>query len=254
MRPSLRRARHDHAGSPPLSCAALLVVFASAVAAQPVDVGTELARLQATHGFDVSGSEHLEDALGRAEGDDVYRRLRVLLEGFDHIIVQAPGGGVEKVLIVGRTNPAAAPITEVEVGGAEGDGDAQEIELPTVRDGNQHSVQVTLEGAAGKRIERVLLIDTGADTVVLPASLIEALGIAEERLAAREVQTANGTAEARMGMLPAVWLDGQRVGDVTVAFLDDDKLGGKGLLGMSVLGRYQMTIDDENDRLTLTRR
>ena len=39
-----------------------------------------------------------------------------------------------------------------------------------------------------------------------------------------------------------------------VAFLDDDKLGGTGLLGMSVLGGYQMTIDDEQGTLTLTRR
>jgi hypothetical protein len=39
-----------------------------------------------------------------------------------------------------------------------------------------------------------------------------------------------------------------------VAFLDDDKLGGNGLLGMSVLGRYQLTIDDEHDLVTLIRR
>ena len=44
------------------------------------------------------------------------------------------------------------------------------------------------------------------------------------------------------------------VADIEVAFLDDDKLGGGGLLGMSVLGRYQMTIDDEHDKLTLIQR
>jgi hypothetical protein len=39
-----------------------------------------------------------------------------------------------------------------------------------------------------------------------------------------------------------------------VAFLPDDRLGNNGLLGMSVLGRYQMTIDDQGNRLTLSGR
>jgi hypothetical protein len=42
--------------------------------------------------------------------------------------------------------------------------------------------------------------------------------------------------------------------NVAVAFLDDDKLGNAGLLGMSVLGRYQLTIDDQENRITLTGR
>ena len=234
---------------------ALLIAVTPAAALQ-VDIGAELERLQGVHGFELRGGEHLEDATGRAEGDDIYRRLRTLLERFDHIIVQAPDGTVARVLIIGRTNPAAAtPSTTVEIEppGTTGD-EPQQIELQTIREGNQHSVRVALEGAEGKRIEQVLLIDTGADAVVLPATLIDALGIAVERLSQRKVQTANGTAEARMGRLPAVWLDGQKVDDVEVAFLEDDKLGGAGLLGMSVLGRYQMTIDDEHNRLTLLRK
>jgi len=241
----------------PAACALVLLapmLVMAAAAAEDVDIATELDRLKATYGFTVTGEEHLEDASGRAEGGDVYRRLRVLLRRFDHIIVQDPAGRIERVLIVGPTNPAAAPSTVVEVDEpAEEDG-AQQIELPTTRDGNQHSVEVTLEGAEGRRLKRMLLIDTGADAVVLPVSMIAALGIAEERLSPRDVQTANGTTEALMGKLPAVWLDGQRVGEVEVAFLEDDKLSADGLLGMSVLGRYQMTIDDEHDRLTLTRR
>jgi clan AA aspartic protease (TIGR02281 family) len=97
-----------------------------------------------------------------------------------------------------------------------------------------------------------LLIDTGADAVVLPTSMIAPLGLEQDALEEREVQTANGRAQALMGTLEAVWLDGERLGGVTVAFLEQEKLGTPGLLGMSVLGRYQMTIDDENNRLTLT--
>ena len=106
----------------------------------------------------------------------------------------------------------------------------------------------------GKRVERALLIDTGADTLVLPGSMIAALGIAESGLRKRRVQTANGQVQARIGKLPGLWLGDQKVADVEVAFLEDDKLGSSGLLGMNVLSRYQMTIDDEHDKLTLIRR
>ena len=44
------------------------------------------------------------------------------------------------------------------------------------------------------------------------------------------------------------------VSDVEVAFVADEQLGDVRLLGMSVLGRYLVTIDDELDRITLERR
>jgi clan AA aspartic protease (TIGR02281 family) len=97
-----------------------------------------------------------------------------------------------------------------------------------------------------------MLIDTGADTVVLPASMITPLGLNPAALSQREVQTANGRVQARIGTLDGLWLDGVRLASIEVAFLESDKLGTGGLLGMSVLGRYQMTIDDEKNRLTLT--
>lgn len=218
-----------------------------------VEVAGELARLAEAHGFEVQGDQHLADTKGRAEGDDPYRRVRLLLEGFDSIIVQDGSGGIERVIILGPTEPGAAvPEPMVAVDGAPPP-DAP-IELPTIRRGSQHSVRIALEGPEGKRLARVLLIDTGADTVVLPASLMRDLDMDPNAMQVREVQTANGRVEARIGRLAAVWLGPQRVADVEVAFLDDDKLGEAGLLGMSVLGRYQMTIDDQQDRLTLTSR
>jgi clan AA aspartic protease (TIGR02281 family) len=230
---------------------------AGAADAARVVVADELARLAATHGFTVTGDEHLADSIGRAEGDDTVRRLRILLEGFDHIIVQDGRGGVDRVIVLGVATPGAVPPATPEEPMVAVDGapppDAP-IELPTIRDGSQHSVQVALEGAEGRRLARILLVDTGADTLVLPASLIGTLGIEPDTLEAREVQTANGLAEAQTGVLDAVWLGPQRVPDVAVAFLPDDRLGNNGLLGMSVLGRYQMTIDDQVNRLTLTGR
>ncbi|HSO80212.1 MAG TPA: peptidase A2A, partial [Chromatiaceae bacterium] len=57
---------------------------------------------------------------------------------------------------------------------------------------------------------------------------------------------------ARMGRLAGVWLGEHKIADVQVSFIDDAKLGGNALLGMSVLGRYRMAIDDEANHLTLS--
>jgi clan AA aspartic protease (TIGR02281 family) len=232
-----------------------LFLAAALAAAGRVDVGGELSRLSAEHGFEVSGAAQLEDARGYADGGDLLRRLRVLLEGFDHIIVHGPDRRIARVIIMGRTNPTPPePLVRETSAAGDAGADDGEIELETIREGNQHAVRVTLEGAGGRRVDRALVIDTGADAVVLPRSLIAPLGLERDALSEREVQTANGRAQALMGTLAAVWLSGREVAQVQVAFLDDDKIGGAGLLGMSVLGRFEMTIDDQQGRLRLKSR
>jgi clan AA aspartic protease (TIGR02281 family) len=225
------------------------VATADAAAAQ-VEIGAELERLAAEHKFSVTGLEVLEEEKGRAEDVELYRKLRILLERFDHIIVHGDDGAVDRVIIIGRTN-STPPRPKMQLD-TPASPEPSAIELETIRQGAQHSVRVTLEGAGGRRVDRALLIDTGADAVVLPDSMISPLGLDQSKLVEREVQTANGRAQAKMGTLDAIWLDGERLAAVEVAFIAKDKLGTAGLLGMSVLGRYQMTIDDENNRLTLT--
>jgi clan AA aspartic protease (TIGR02281 family) len=232
-----------------------LLLFAPAVpAGGTVHVAEELERLSAEHGFTVVGLAATEDALGRADGDALYPRLRRLLEGFDHVIVQGADGNVERLIILGEKVPLApasqAPETAAE-GEAPGEGG---IVLPTQRDGSQHSVTASLEGAGGKRLDRVLLVDTGADYVVLPSTMLGPLGLPPGELKQTEMQTANGKVTARIGTLPGLWLGGQRIGNIQVAFIEDGKLGSGGLLGMSVLGRYTVTIDDEKGNLTLTKK
>ncbi|MBK5968013.1 clan AA aspartic protease [Thiorhodovibrio litoralis] len=215
-----------------------------------VDLSAEVSRLANAHGFRVDGSEHLEESRGRQIEGPLYQQLRALLEGFDHIIIQGPGGGVERLLIMGPKGavPAAmptqlhAPLVPAQLG---------DIALPTRRQGNQHLVSVELEGAGARRLSAELLIDTGADALVLPASMVTQLGLGATGLTTREVQTANGRVQARYGRLPAVWLNGRRIADVAVAFLDDSRLGRNGLLGMSVLGRFRVTIDDHAEQVVL---
>ncbi len=234
------------------ACVWLPVLILSPVLASAarVEVAVAIERLAAQHGFRVDGRQHLEQGFGWLDDGPLEQQLRELLEGFDHIIIRSPTGEVERVLIMGPTTAGlpAQPAQllnplEPESGGA--------IELPTNRRGNQHLVEIALEGAGARRLTEELLIDTGADALVLPASMIARLGLSIADLQMREVQTANGRAQARYGRLPAVWLAGQRVPDVAVAFLEDRQLGGRGLLGMSVLGRFRLTIDDQAHRLLL---
>ncbi len=226
----------------------ILLVSAAAWAQTKVPIGPELERLSAAHDFTVVGLAVTGEAVGRASTEDIYPRLRKLLVDFDHIIVQAPGGGIERVIILGEKTAYVPPSPPVTAGGATGTG---HIELKTSRRGTQHAVQVSLEGEGGKRVSRELLVDTGADFLVLPSSLLGALGIPADGLRPSEMQTANGKVQARIGNLPAIWLGQSRIENIRVAFLDDAKLGNSGLLGMSVLSRYTLTIDDKAGRLTL---
>jgi aspartyl protease family protein len=112
-------------------------------------------------------------------------------------------------------------------------------------------VRVSLEGGSGAKVERELHVDTGADYLVLPQSLVSKLGIDKNKLESRDMQTANGRVKAQIGTLPALWLGGSRIADVETAFIGDKSLGENGLLGMSVLRRYKLTIDDDKNRITL---
>lgn len=225
---------------------------ASAAWAQPVALGEELQRLRNQYNFDVKGEEHLEEATGRSEGEDLLARLRLLLERFDHVIVQDSSGGVERIIILGRTTSAPAPpmVVVTPPGGPPAAGGGTTIELKATPAGAGQMVEVSLEGPGDKRVTLSLLADTGAEMVVLPRSLIPQLGLKEADLAEAQVHTANGTASARTGRLAGVWLGTTKVADVGVAFLDDDKLGVSGLLGRSVLGRYEVTFAERHIKLT----
>ena len=270
--------------SGPLAFAILLLLAPMLARAEQVDVAEELDRLMTANGFTMKPAdvEATRETKARVESEELIPRLRVLLEGFDHVIVQKPGGGVDRVLILGAKVPYTPPPPETaeaprEASPQEGEAtDTQAAEAPatdnpetetqttasqdepradivlqTQRKGTSHAMSLMIEGQNGKRIPQVLLLDTGADFVVLPTSLINTLGIRPHDLRHQSVQTANGTVNAQLGTLPAVWLGNQRVARIAAAFIEDARLGGNALLGMSVLSRFRVTIDDSNNRVVL---
>ncbi len=219
-----------------------------------VIVKVELERLMNLNGFEVRGIERTADVRGHVEGTELLDRLHSLLENFDHVIVQNGHGGVDRVLILGEKSaytPPAASGAGKEGANADDSQDQGEIVVTTQRKGSSHSVTVDLEGVNQQRVSQEMLIDTGAEQVVLPASLIQPLGLAPDGLRSQQVQTANGPVDARIGRLPAIWFGDKRVRGVDAAFIEDQRLGGNALLGMNVLGRFRMTIDDAENRLTL---
>lgn len=222
-----------------------------------VIVKVELERLADLNGFEVRGMDYTENVRGHVEGTELLERLHTLLENFDHIIVQNGRGGVDRVIILGEKSaygtPPADPTGQPETGADQGE-DQGDIVIATQRQGASHSVSVNLEGANQQRVPQEMLIDTGAEQVVLPASLIQPLGMAPDKLRTQQVQTANGPVEARIGRLPAIWFGDRRIQGVDAAFIDDQRLGGHALLGMNILGRFRMTIDDAEHRLTLSTR
>jgi aspartyl protease family protein len=235
----------------------LMLLALPALAVERVPVADTLSRLSAQAGFEVVGLEQAKDSFGRAEQGEVLPRLRALLEDFNHVIVQLPGGGIDRVILLGRKTawvpppPPEVPVAEAPPEQAKED-PGGDIVIPTERRGTSHVVSASLEAEGGKKVNASLAVDTGADTVVLPASLIATLGLKPQALETREVQTANGKTTARMGRLAGVWFGEHKIPDVQASFIDDAKLGGNALLGMSVLGRYRMAIDDEANHLTLS--
>ncbi|MGE0119729.1 MAG: TIGR02281 family clan AA aspartic protease [Dongiaceae bacterium] len=132
------------------------------------------------------------------------------------------------------------------------------LTLKTSRQGPHHIIRAALVGPNGRTQLVSLIVDTGATDMVLPASMIRKLGFRSNELSATSIQTANGVTHAQRGQLRSVELGGPDISDVIervpVLFMSDADIGGYALMGMSVLGRYSMTIEDAEDRIVLVKR
>lgn len=197
----------------------------------------QIESLAQTNGFSVSGLYHLKgDAV--PEGDrDLRGRIAQLLAPFNYAIISNAGGGIDKIVISGRKSATR----EVP----------QPDRVRTKSQAGHQLVDAILFGLNGQRRNARLMVDTGASAIVLPRSMIPALGYVEAELGEVTMQTANGLVKGRMAVLERVAVGRSVADDVAAAFVEDGALAGNMLLGMSFLGRFRMTIDKARNSITL---
>jgi aspartyl protease family protein len=205
---------------------------------QTTDLYSQLDALQAQSNIKISGLENIQDEPKITAHGNLEQQLERLLAFFNHITSRNQKGQIERVVILNKKQKR----------------ELDQIILPARLEGKHLLVSVLLSGD-GRVWQTVdMMLDTGADTVVLPESMIAGLGLLEADLVRQSMQTANGTTEAKIGVLQALKLAGETVTDVEVAFVADKLLGKNRLLGMSVLGRYQVHMDDKTQLVTLLKK
>ncbi len=201
----------------------------------------ELRRLAAEHDFRLRGSGQIEEtARAEAGAGDLRSRLRALLGGYNYVMRQGPGGKVTELNILGP-RPAAASGLEA-------------FTIATTRIGRHYLVQATLTGPTGRRTRQPLILDTGATSIVLPTSMIPLLGFLDGDLQDGWAETAGGRRRTRVGRLAQVTVGRATRRNVRVAFIADEFIGDKALLGMSFLDHYEITLRPSENRLLLFRR
>jgi len=211
--------------------------------AEPNDLRSRLERLAAESNFAIGGLEWIGPEAARDERGSVPDRLNSLLRDYNYVLIYDGRGGIEKVLITSHKTSEAR--------GSEAKDSSDSVTVYTVRVGSHHQVEAAITGANGTARSVRLIVDTGASSVVLPASMIVELGFAQEDLKAGMSRTVNGPVPIVVGMLPSVRVGAASADNVKVSFVADEKLHGVMLLGMSFLQRFRMTIDDERNELVL---
>lgn len=233
-----------------LHAAAVVVCLAAAgssAAGDDTDSGKLQAQLQAIaeqERLHFLGLNRIADDPARpiADGDPLPERLDRLLSGYNYVLTVDAGGRPTTVRILGKRTHSVAPAPIVPV------------TVITTRRGRHHLVEATVVGRNGELRDLLLMVDTGASTVVLPQSLAAPLGFSEATLKDSVARTAAGAIAVRLGELRQVQVGEARARDVAVAFVDDATLGDGSLLGMSFLERFDVRLEDSYDRLTLRQR
>ncbi len=225
--------------------AILFLVFTVSIASLSISSpagGTETAlraqleALAASAGVVISGLDHISaGAAYRSVKGTLEERLKSLLEDYNYMVVEPSSGQIEKVIISLKQPPDKRSISPY---------------VASTRVGAHHP-GTGIIGPNNQGRDVALLVDTGASTVVLPASMSTQLGFQPGDLEDGVAQTASDRVAAKLGILKSVRLGEISVNDVKVTFISDDRLGKTMLLGMSFLGRFNVTIDDAHNALIL---
>jgi aspartyl protease family protein len=202
------------------------------------DLFSQIQALQNQNNFQVTGLERIQNTEKVLTSGNLEQQIKQLFAGYNHIVSRNTKGKIERIVILNKKQKRKD----------------NRIILPTLAQGNHFTVSVALSGD-GRIWQTVdMVIDTGADLVVLPESMIDQIGLADSKFTVAKMQTANGVADAKISLLKEVKIAGEIIENVEVAFIADQLLGENKLLGMSVLGRYQVNFDDKAGLVTLIRK
>jgi len=185
--------------------------------------------------IEITGLERIQDEEKVITRGNLDQQIEQLLVSFNHITSRNAKGQIERIVIINKKQKS----------------EVDQIVLPTSVQGNHFVVSVDFTGNGALWLTQDMIIDTGADLVVLPESMIDQLGLTDYPFSKQKMQTANGTTEAKIGKLKELKMAGESIENVDVAFIADSLLGKNRLLGMSVLGRYQININDKTQLITL---
>jgi aspartyl protease family protein len=120
--------------------------------------------------------------------------------------------------------------------------------MPIGRPGQIVTLSVSVNGVSGR-----FVLDTGATFVSLKRSFAQRARVEVDEASSVRLNTANGVVEARRGHAKSVSLKKLAAQNVAVVVQTDDRAtyGDKidGLLGMSFLSRFDMTVDAKAVRL-----
>jgi clan AA aspartic protease (TIGR02281 family) len=220
----------------PLTTIFSLLSFAiSAHGEDPVDLFQQIQSLQSQMNIEITGLERIQDEEKVITRGNLEQQIEQLLVSFNHITSRNAKGRIERIVIINKKQKS----------------EVDQIVLPTSVQGNHFVVSVDFTGNGALWLTQDMIIDTGADVVVLPESMIDELGLTDYPFSKQKMQTANGPTEAKIGKLKELKMAGESIENVDVAFIADSLLGKNRLLGMSVLGRYQININDKTQLITL---
>ncbi|NOS73770.1 MAG: clan AA aspartic protease [Methyloglobulus sp.] len=221
-----------------LFISALVLLTSSAHAEDPDDLFSQIQALQNQNKIQIIGLERIQNTEKIITSGNFEQQIKQLFAPYNHIVSRNTKGQIERIVIINKKQKRKD----------------NRIVLPTSPQGNHFTVSVALSGD-GRIWQTVdMVIDTGADLVVLPDSMIDQLGLTDSKLTPGKMQTANGMANAKIGLLKELKIAGESVENVEVAFIADQLLGENRLLGMSFLGRYQVNIDDKDRLVTLIKK
>ena len=205
---------------------------------EPNDLYEQIIDIQNQMQIKVLGLERIQNEDKIKTRGSLEQQLEQLLASYNHIVSRTAKGDIERIVIVNKKQKP----------------ENQNIVLPTTHQGNHYIVSAALSGDGSLWENMEMVIDTGADIVVLPESMIAKLGMTLAKFTTQSMQTANGMTNAKLGVLHSIKLAGETIENVQVAFIADKLLGNNRLLGMSALNKYQINIDDQLQLITLIKK